>query len=70
MGFFIAPRATPARMTLGIITVLTVLTISQTLLRGLPSTVKQPWLSRFLLGCFIFNVCALVEQVSCRSSPN
>jgi hypothetical protein len=63
MGFFIAPSATPARMTLGVITVLTMMVNMQTLLRVLPPTVKQPWLVRFLMSCLIFNVSALIELV-------
>ena len=63
LGFFIDPKATPARIGLGITSVLVVIINLQSLLRVIPTTVKQPWISQFVMDCLLFNVIALVEQV-------
>ena len=63
LGFFIDSDATPARVALGIITILVCLTNFLGLLDKLPPTVDPPWLARFILISFFFNVVALAEQV-------
>ena len=68
-GFYIDPMATPARVSLGMITLLVVMTNFATLIRTLPAISSQPpWLGRFLLYSFLFNVGAMLEQVSHSSA--
>lgn len=62
-GFFIDPVATPARVALGMLSVLVVMTNFVSLADKLPPTVGLPWLARFLLYSFFFNVFAMIEQV-------
>ena len=62
LGFFINPAATPARVALGVITILAVITNRNALDRELPSA-KSTWLSSFLYVSLIFNLFAFVEQV-------
>ena len=65
LGFLIDPYATPARVALGIITVMVVLqnyiALSSTLPAGVG--VQNAWLGRFVLTSFYFNVAAFIEQV-------
>jgi hypothetical protein len=63
LGFYIDPIATPARVTLGMLTVLVVMTLFTSLTSRLPPTVGMPWLARFMLFSFFFNVVAMFEQV-------
>jgi len=62
LGFYIDPAAQPARIGLGITSVLVTVINLQSLLRALPATTEQPWLVRFVMTCLMFNVAALVEQ--------
>ena len=64
LGFFIDPNATPARVALGMLCLLVVMTNYVSLARSLPPTASPPWLARFALSSFIFNVVAMVEQVA------
>ena len=64
-GFFIDAASTPARVSLGMITLLVVMTNFATLIRQLPAISSElPWLARFLLYSFLFNVLAMTEQVT------
>jgi hypothetical protein len=64
LGFFINPAATPARVALGIITILSVLSNWTALGRTLPPGAGSTWLSEYLLTSLFFNVAAFVEQVA------
>ena len=65
LGFLIDPEATPARVALGIITVMVVLQNYIALSGELPATNGDgsTWLGWFVLASFGFNVLAFVEQV-------
>ena len=65
LGFLIDPEATPARVALGIITVMVVLQNYIALSRELPAPDDDhwTWLGWFVLVSFLFNVLAFVEQV-------
>jgi len=65
LGMFINPAATPARVALGIITILTVLNLSSALRGTVPEGYKlqEIWLFEFLTVSFYFNVAIFVEQV-------
>ena len=68
IGFYIDPQATPARVSLGMITLLVVMTNFAALIRQLPAiTAGLPWLGRLLLYSFCFNVLAMMEQVHMHS---
>mmetsp|Transcript_36996 Transcript_36996/g.92465 ORF Transcript_36996/g.92465 Transcript_36996/m.92465 type:complete len:382 (-) Transcript_36996:297-1442(-) len=62
-GFLIDPAATPARVALGIISVMVVLQNYIALSRALPPGVNNAWLGRFTLVSFMFNIVAFIEQV-------
>ena len=64
LGFYLDPAVTPARVALGMLCLLVVMTNFVGLYRILPPTVRQPWLVRFMLGSFMFNVVAMVEQIT------
>ena len=63
LGFLIDPASTPARVTLGVVTVLVVLQNWMALSASLPRDVSSTWLGRFTVGSFLFNVFAFGEQV-------
>ena len=65
LGFLIDPEATPARVALGIITVMVVLQNYIALSSELPAPDDDhwTWLGYFVLVSFMFNVLAFVEQV-------
>lgn len=63
LGFLIDPSSTPARVTLGVVTVLVVLQNWMALSASLPRDVSNTWLGRFTLGSFLFNVFAMAELV-------
>ena len=64
LGFLIDPDATPARVALGIITVMVVLQNYIALSNALPPTDENStWLGWFVMVSFGFNVLAFVEQV-------
>ena len=63
LGFLIDPSSTPARVTLGVVTVLVVLQNWMALSASLPRDVSNTWLGRFTLGSFLFNVFAIAELV-------
>ena len=63
LGFYIDPEVTPARVTLGLVTLLIVMTNFISLTAKLPTTVNPPWLSRFCVASFVFNLVAMVEQI-------
>ena len=64
LGFFIDPKATPARVTLGVIGILAVLANMTSLTNSLPPGVDMTWLQQFLFVSFGFNACAFFEQVA------
>lgn len=70
LGFWIDPSATPARVTLGVITILVVLQNFDKLGASLGSAsgTTSSWLSRFILGSIFFNVVAFFEQVHTSTS--
>eukprot|EP00966_Prymnesium_polylepis_P272318 6291417-Prymnesium_polylepis.1 len=63
LGFLIDPSAAPARIALGIISVMVGLQNYLALHEKLPPGVTSSWLGRFTMASFIFNITALVEQV-------
>lgn len=63
LGFFINPSATPARVALGIITILAVVTNWSSLQQTLPPGSSSNWLSDFLFSSMIFNFIGFFEQV-------
>ena len=64
LGFLIDPRATPARVTLGVVTILTVQTNLVAMHETLPPGADTVWLSQFLIVSLGFNVVAFIEQVA------
>ena len=62
LGFFINPAATPARVALGIITILTVITNRNAHAKELPTT-HETWLARVLDMSLYINLAAFFEQV-------
>ena len=64
LGFWINPSATPARVALGTICILAVVTNSHHVQGTLPPGATEVWLVDFLTGCLVFNLIAFVEQVS------
>jgi len=62
LGFFINPAATPARVALGIIAILAVISNYNALMRSLPPGAGSTWLTSFLYESLLFNCCAFVEQ--------
>ena len=63
LGFYIDPAATPARVSLGLITLLIQMTSSINLSTKLPPSNSPSWLARFVLASFNFSFVALIEQV-------
>ena len=64
LGFFINPAATPARVALGIIGILAVLSNRNALIATMPPGASDVWLSNFLTICLVFNLVAFTEQVA------
>ena len=64
LGFWINPAATPARVTLGVISILTVVTNLLSLRSTLPPLPYFTWLEELAIGSLAFNLCAFVEQVA------
>ena len=64
LGFWINPSATPARVALGTICILAVVTNQHHVQGTLPPGATEVWLVDFLTGCLLFNLFAFVEQVS------
>ena len=62
-GSWINPAATPARVALGIITVLAVVTMMNSLSAQLPADVMT-WLTEFQLTSLYFNLICFIEQVA------
>ena len=62
LGFFIDPSATPARVTLGIVSLLVVLQNYIALTSNSARDISTTWLGRFILGSLFFNLCAFGEQ--------
>ena len=69
LGFYIDVAATPARVALGMLTLLVNMNNFSAMLRQLPPTANPPWLARFVLNSFFFNVAAMVEQVVQSPAP-
>lgn len=63
LGFYIDPASTPARVTLGMITILAVITNRSKLSVDLPSAANS-WISNFLLMSLGFNIFSFTEQVA------
>jgi hypothetical protein len=63
LGTWINPLATPARVTLGVVTILSVQTNKNALIRELPfGHASKVWLMRFVNMSFQFNVGIFIEQ--------
>ena len=63
LGFFIDPIATPARVALGMLTMVVVMTNTVALSSRLPPSTTPSWLIRFLTISFYFNAVAMAEQI-------
>ena len=63
LGFYIDPDATPARVALGMLCLLVVMTNFVSLTRSLPPMSAPPWLANVSRISFYFNVVAMTEQV-------
>ena len=64
MGLLIDPAATPARVTLGIVAILVVMSNYIALKRSLPDgAVADSWLISFLVDSFLFNVALFIEMI-------
>ena len=63
LGFLIDPSATPARVTLGVVTLLVVLQNVLALSNSSPRDVSNTWLGQFTAASFYFNIAAFVEQI-------
>jgi len=64
LGFFIDPAVTPARVALGMLCLVVVMTNFVGVSNALPATRNSTWLTRFLLGSFMFNAVAMIEQIA------
>ena len=60
-SFWIDRKATPARVSLGVTTVLTMTTLSSSANANLPPTAYPKAIGIFLAGCFLFTFMALME---------
>ena len=63
LGFYIDPIATPARVALGMLAMVVVMTNTVALTRLLPPSTTPSWLLRFMTISFYFNVVAMAEQI-------
>lgn len=63
LGFYIDPAATPARVALGMLTMVVVMTNTVALTRLLPPSTTPSWLIRFMTVSFYFNIVAMTEQI-------
>ena len=63
LGFYIDPASTPARVTLGMVNILAVITNRSKLSSDLPSA-DSSWISDFLLMSLGFNIFSFTEQVA------
>lgn len=63
LGFFIDPTATPARVTLGVISLLVVLQYYIALAGSSARDISTTWLGGFIIGSLMFNLAAFVEQI-------
>ena len=61
VGFWIDYRSTPARVALGITTVLTITTLANSIRATLPPVSYSKSIDYYLLACFLFVFAALVE---------
>ena len=61
VGFWIDYRSTPARVALGITTVLTITTLANSIRGTLPPVSYSKSIDYYLLACFLFVFAALVE---------
>lgn len=61
VGFWIDYRSTPARVALGITTVLTITTLANSIRSTLPPVSYSKSIDYYLLACFLFVFAALVE---------
>merc|ERR1719183_3520569 len=62
-GFFIDPMATPARVALGMLTIVVSANNYLGLTKQLPTTLTPPWIARLVLLCLYFNVIGMVGVV-------
>lgn len=60
MGFYIEASATPGRVAVALLSLLIVNNLRTAMLASLPNGYQQCWLGEFMLGCFWFNVLAMV----------
>ncbi len=64
VGFWIDYRSTPARVALGITTVLTITTLANSIRATLPPVSYSKSIDYYLLACFLFVFAALVEYAT------
>lgn len=64
IGSWINPAATPARVALGIITILTVVNSFISISSELPPSTDSTWMSEFMYVSFLFNVACFFQQVA------
>lgn len=64
LGFYIDPSMTPARVALGMLCLVVVMTSRASLLATLPPTGTTPWLVRCTEGALYFNLLAMAEQIA------
>ena len=62
-GFFIDPAATPARVSLSMLTIVVSANNVLGLIRVLPTTSEAVWVLSVVQGCLYFNCCAMLEVV-------
>ena len=64
LGFWVNPAATPARVALGIISILTVVTNMHSLRKETPPLPYNTWIDLLVFTCLAFNLMAFIEQVA------
>ena len=63
MGLLIDPAATPARVTLGIVSILVVMSNYIALKRSLPPGAATSWLTSFMVNSLLFNTALFLEMI-------
>lgn len=58
-GYWISPGAVPARVTLGIVSVLISLTLWRNIVATMPIVTYPVWLRDYIMGCVFFNLCSI-----------
>merc|ERR1712039_944535 len=65
-GFWIDPNIAPARVALGIVSVLTVVGLRQQVFLTMPKVTYPVWLTTFMFGCFCFNAYSIFDFAVCH----